>query len=96
VQHDPKFEAHIKALDLWADIWRKRPGEDYFVETNRRFSELKRLKPDAANWELLLQIDSEEATQMMWGDMGRLYFLIQKEALAARRFDESWLVWDCY
>jgi len=37
---------------------------------------------DGTAWRLLLQIDSEEEkTGMMWGDVGRIYFWIEKEAL---------------
>jgi len=97
IQHDPKFEAHIKSLDLWEGLWAKNGSNgDCSAETNRRFNELKtRLGTEAARWELLLQVDSEEANGMMWGDVGRLYFLIQKDHLRARRFEDAWLVWDC-
>ena len=57
----------------------------------------KMLAPGAADWELLLQIDSDEDNcNMMWGDSGRLYLWIRKDDLAARVFDKSWLVLQCY
>lgn len=52
-------------------------------------------KGEAMEWELLLQVDSDENAGMMWGDVGRLYFLIRKEDLAARAFDKTWLVFQC-
>ena len=33
---------------------------------------------------------------MMWGDAGMLYFMIPREALAAREFDRVWLSLQCY
>ena len=45
---------------------------------------------------VLLQIDSDEAVGMMWGDLGRLYYLISAEDLAGRRFDRCHLHYQCY
>lgn len=45
---------------------------------------------------LLLQIDSDEDADMMWGDVGTLYFWIHKDDLAERRFDKVWLIMQCY
>lgn len=46
-------------------------------------------------WLLLLQIDSDWDHGMLWGDVGRLYFYMRKEDLAARRFDRVWLTMQC-
>ena len=53
------------------------------------------LDKNAARWNLLLQVDSNEDIGMMWGDMGRLYFWITDEDLAERRFDRCWLILQC-
>lgn len=46
---------------------------------------------DIAGWKLLLQIDSDEAgPDWMWGDAGRLYFLIRPDDLRKRRFECAW------
>jgi uncharacterized protein YwqG len=42
-----------------------------------------------------LQIDSEEAAGMMWGDVGRIYFLIRRDDLRERRFEKSWAGLEC-
>ncbi|NNJ25645.1 hypothetical protein LzC2_17180 [Planctomycetes bacterium LzC2] len=53
---------------------------------------------------LLLQLasdfgdDSDPADQgfeMMWGDLGMLYWWIRREDLAARRFDRVWMTLQC-
>jgi uncharacterized protein YwqG len=47
-------------------------------------------KPDMEDWRLLLQIDSDRSgPNWTWGDMGRLYFCIRDDDLAARRFEKS-------
>lgn len=46
-------------------------------------------------WELLLQVDSEDKAGMMWGDVGRIYFLIHKTDLANRKFNKTWLIFQC-
>ncbi len=38
---------------------------------------------------LLLQVDSEDAARMTWGDLGRLYYLISPADLRAGRFEAS-------
>lgn len=56
----------------------------------------KALEPNAKNWRLLLQIDSNEENDMMWGDCGRLYFWIKKEDLLNKQFDRSWFSLQCF
>lgn len=51
------------------------------------------LEAGAADWRLLMQIDSDE--QMMWGDCGRLYVWIRQQDLAAQHFERAWLILQC-
>jgi len=55
----------------------------------------KGLDAGAVDWRLLLQVDSEQRTGMYWGDSGRLYFMIHKDDLRHRRFDNVWLILQC-
>jgi uncharacterized protein YwqG len=50
------------------------------------------LKVGANNWRLLLQVDSDDTLGMRWADAGMLYFWIEHEALAARHFNNVWVV----
>jgi uncharacterized protein YwqG len=50
----------------------------------------------AADWRLLLQIDSDDNPSWMWGDGGRVYFWIRQEDLRSRSFDNAWCVLQCY
>ena len=49
-------------------------------------------------WLLLFQLDTVEAEdfELMFGDAGHIYFYITKEDLQARRFDNIWLILQCY
>jgi uncharacterized protein YwqG len=49
----------------------------------------------AREWRLLAQFDSDEQADMMWGDVGMLYFWIRESDLAARNFDRVWMILQC-
>jgi uncharacterized protein YwqG len=53
------------------------------------------LWPGAKQWQVLLQIDSEDAAGMMWGDSGRIYYLIHQSDLEEHRFDNVWVGMEC-
>jgi uncharacterized protein YwqG len=46
--------------------------------------------------ELLFQLDSDEAIQCRWGDMGVGNFFIRKEDLERWDFSNVLFTWDCY
>lgn len=55
------------------------------------------MEKGAEDWQLLLQIDSdEENLGAMWGDCGRVYFWIRQQDLQKRDFSNVWLVLQCY
>ena len=51
----------------------------------------------AADWVLLFQMASiqEDDYELMFGDLGNLYFYIRKQDLKERNFDKVWLVLQC-
>ncbi len=62
-----------------------------------RDSRFATLRAGAADWRLLLQLDSDEASVgWMWVDVGRLYFWIRTEDLQELRFDRAWVCLQCY
>jgi uncharacterized protein YwqG len=50
---------------------------------------------NARRWRLLLQLDSDNKANMMWGDLGNLYFCLPEESLTARRFDDGVVILQC-
>lgn len=49
-------------------------------------------------WMLLFQLDIVENDdfELMFGDCGHIYFYITKEDLSERKFDNTWLILQCY
>ncbi|MCX5659653.1 MAG: YwqG family protein [Planctomycetota bacterium] len=54
------------------------------------------LAKGADEWRLLLQVDSDDRLNWMWGDAGRIYFWARQEAIEAKRFDEAWAILQGY
>jgi len=54
-------------------------------------------KENSKNWRLLFQLDSicTDEYEMLWGDMGRIYFYIKDEDLQNLNFGNCWLVLQC-
>jgi len=50
------------------------------------------LEAGAAEWVLLLQLDSDPSANLNWGDGGMLYFWIPRQDLRDRKFDRVWAV----
>jgi uncharacterized protein YwqG len=55
----------------------------------------KELEAGASDWRLLLQLDSDDDLDFMWGDAGMIYFWIRQQDATERRFDRSWLILQC-
>lgn len=60
--------------------------------TDPRASELE---PGAANWRLLLQVDSADRLRLLWGDLGRLYFWVEEPAARRGDFSNVWVILQC-
>lgn len=50
---------------------------------------------EAGDWMLLLQLDTDDRTSWMWGDMGMVYFVIRREDLARLDYSRAWCVTQC-
>jgi len=50
------------------------------------------LSKGASDWQLLLQVDSDDHAGMRWANAGMVYYWIKWADLQAHRFDETWLV----
>jgi uncharacterized protein YwqG len=50
------------------------------------------LSKGALDWQLLLQVDSDEHAGMHWASVGMIYYWIKWTDLQAHCFDKTWLV----
>lgn len=57
---------------------------------------LEKIKAGAQDWELLLQIDSDERLNLMWNDAGRLYFWVKREEARQGNFANAWVILQCH
>lgn len=53
------------------------------------------LAQGATEWRLLLQIDSDDDTGMMWGDCGLIYFWIKQSDFMRADFEDTWMILQC-
>jgi uncharacterized protein YwqG len=86
IQGDIFLEAQLVSNGIYC-------GDGSGYEKGRR----RGLLAGAADWHLLLQVDSDIHTPggMCWGDTGRLFFLIRHDDLRRRRFEHIWVVLQC-
>ena len=58
---------------------------------------LSQLKKDCTKWRLLFQLESitTKDYEMLWGDVGRIYYYINIEDLNKQNFDNCWLILQC-
>lgn len=59
-------------------------------------SNVEAAKPSAADWRLLLQLDTDNDAEMTWGDTGRLYFWIREQDARAGDFSKTWTILQCH
>ncbi len=84
VQGDMQLEAQLVTNGLYC-------GNETGYKDPRR----KALEAGADDWMLLLQLDSDDTAEFMWGDLGMLYYWIRKQDLAENRFDSVWMTLQC-
>jgi uncharacterized protein YwqG len=84
VQSDARLEAQLVSHGLYC-------GDSRGYDS----PQARKLQSGAADWNLLWQIGSDDASGFTWGDMGNLYLLIRDQDLRARRFDKAWLGLQC-
>jgi uncharacterized protein YwqG len=55
----------------------------------------KTLESGSDEWQLLLQLDSDDSAELMWGDVGMLYFWVRKEDLKKMDYQHVWMTLQC-
>lgn len=85
VQGDMQLECQLVSHGLYC-------GDSTGYEDPRAID----LEVGVGDWQLLLQLGSDDCSNMMWGDCGKLYFWITKDSLSELNFDEVWTVLQCH
>jgi uncharacterized protein YwqG len=68
-----------------------------YVGTSEGYSspDALRLSAGSPDWRLMLQLDTDDSAEMMWGDVGRLYFWIRETDGASGDFSNAWMILQC-
>ena len=85
IQGDMQEECQLASNGIYS-------GDSKYRDDPRAQTLLK----DSSRWRLLLQVDSVDAADMMWGDVGRIYFWLTDEDLRAHNWKDTWLVLQCH
>ncbi len=56
----------------------------------------KKLAPGAKEWRLLLEFDTDDDLEVMWGDAGKLYFWVKEKDASKGDFSGTWTVLQCH
>jgi uncharacterized protein YwqG len=72
-----------------AELALRRSGATGIDRSSPAFEEHER------GWQLLLQIDTDDDANMMWGDVGKLYFLARAGEPGAGKHNEVAFTWQC-
>ena len=72
-----------------------QPGGSVQLEAEKLERALHGAAEHAGGWRLFAHVDSDDAAKMMWGHVGKLYFMIRPDDLQARRFDQARFIWQC-
>ncbi len=72
--------------------------ECQFATTGIKYNDpsANQVRRGAADWRLLLQVDSNYELNMQWGDVGMIYYWIRQQDLEAGDFSNVWLVLQCF
>jgi len=70
-------------------------GMDLRTDAGYDDPRVPQLEGGAAEWMLLLQVDTDGEAGWMWGDAGTLYYWIRRPDLLAGRFDQVWMIFEC-
>ena len=57
--------------------------------------EAKQLGKQENDWRMVLQFDSDDDIQAMWGDMGKLYFWVKESEARNGNFNNVWIILQC-
>jgi uncharacterized protein YwqG len=98
IQHDPRLRTELITTELYPRIKGRGRNPATGLSVTSKEDEPLLVKAEAAmqDWLQLFLVDSEQSADIIWGDMGRFYYLIRKGDLKKRAFESVWMEFDCY
>ena len=95
----PKFFAQfgVEHEDLQDYYWQMFSGQGHRMGGYAFFTQPdpRAVAPEEDDWVLLLQIDSDDVADVMWGDLGVGHFFVPRRNLQTRDFSRILYTWDC-
>ncbi|WP_226537306.1 YwqG family protein [Fictibacillus halophilus] len=70
--------------------------ESPIEEVTYTHSNITRTNVDEDDYTLLLQLDYDEELDFIWGDVGKVYFIIKKDDLKNGNFKDVLVTWQCH
>ncbi|AGF53508.1 sll5081 (plasmid) [Synechocystis sp. PCC 6803] len=70
-------------------------GINYAYPEDYNSEEAKQLREQVNDWRLVFQFDSDDDIDVMWGDMGMLYFWVKESESKNCNFSNSWMILQC-
>jgi hypothetical protein len=80
IQHDPASYVQVPAN-----------GFDGLDPNVVKRDDVQRLLAERSVWQLMLQVDTDDAAGMLWGDGGRLYFMMREVDSRGGNWGKAWL-----
>jgi uncharacterized protein YwqG len=98
IQHDPRLHAELITTGLYPRIQGRgrNPVTGESITSKEDEPLLEKAEVAMQDWHSLFLVDPEQSADILWGDMGRLYYLIRKADLQKRAFENVWMESDCY
>jgi uncharacterized protein YwqG len=98
IQHDPRLRAELITTGLYprGEDRGRNPSTGESVTSKEDEPLLEKAEAAMQDWQSLFLVDSEQSADILWGDMGRLHYLIRKDDLQKRAFEKVWMEFDCY
>jgi uncharacterized protein YwqG len=98
IQHDPRLRSELITSGLYPRIKGRgrNPATGESIISREDEPLLEKAEAAMQDWQSLFLVDSEQSAGILWGDMGHLYYLIRKNDLQKRAFENVWMEFDCY
>lgn len=99
------FDFNDAEWDLYCDLEQAQTGVEYvhklggyqsLIQSDSLEEECQEGIQGANDWRLLMQIASDGSLDFIWGDGGNLYFMIRESDARAGRFENVWLISQCF